>query len=217
MLESKYLFKFLFAGVILFCIDAFSAGVENPGTEVWERFSLVRTDPVADSRETLRKIYTAEIGVREKTGRNDGARVEEYLKYVDLSKGEPYCAAFASWCMGKAGIPNPRTGWSPSLFPADKVVWERSRSLSASPGPAGLTGPKYTPQSGDVFGIYFPEKKRIAHVGFIEKWDDSWIITVEANTNSAGSREGDGVYRKRRLTASIYKVSSFITTKSQHL
>jgi mannitol-specific phosphotransferase system IIBC component len=26
-----------------------------------------------------------------------------------------------------------------------------------------------TPTTGDVFGIYFPEKKRIAHVGFIDK------------------------------------------------
>ncbi|WP_256011831.1 CHAP domain-containing protein [Desertivirga xinjiangensis] len=211
MLESKYLFKLLFAGIILFCIDAFSAGIKNTVSEVPERSSLARTDPVTNSRETLRKIYTAEIGVREKTGRNDGTRVEEYLKYVGLSKGQPYCAAFTSWCMGQAGIANPRTGWSPALFPADKVVWQRNRTLP------GLYGSKYKPQVGDIFGIYFPEKKRIAHVGFVDEWGDSWVITTEANTNLESSREGDGVYKKRRLTASIYKVSSFIKPISQHL
>ena len=207
MLESKYLFKFLFAGIILFCIDAFSTGLESPGSEV-QKQSLTQAASVTSSRETLRKIYTAEIGVREKTGQNDGARVEEYLKYVGLSKSQPYCAAFASWCMGKAGITNPRTGWSPALFPADKVVWERYRGLKCS---------RYKPQPGDVFGIYFPEKKRIAHCGFVENWDDAWVVTVEANTNLGGSRDGDGVYRKRRLTASIYKVSSFIQPTAQHL
>lgn len=34
----------------------------------------------------------------------------------------------------------------------------------------------------DVFGIYFPEKGRIAHVGFVEQWKEHWLITVEGNT-----------------------------------
>lgn len=63
------------------------------------------------------------------------------------------------------------------------------------------------PRKGDVFGIYFPDKKRIAHVGFVDSWDDKYVITVEGNTNEAGSREGDGVYRKRRLVGSIYQVA----------
>lgn len=60
------------------------------------------------------------------------------------------------------------------------------------------------------FGLYFSEKRRIAHVGFIEKWTKQTITTVEGNTNQAGSREGDGVYRKIRLTRQIYAVTRFI-------
>lgn len=64
--------------------------------------------------------------------------------------------------------------------------------------------------TGDVFGLYFPEKARIAHVGFIDQWDGTWLTTVEGNTNDSGSREGDGVYRKKRLVRTVYKVARYI-------
>ena len=66
------------------------------------------------------------------------------------------------------------------------------------------------PTTGDIFGLFFPEKGRIAHVGFIDEWKDPWVITVEGNTNVLGSREGDGVYRKRRLVRSVYKVARYV-------
>lgn len=64
--------------------------------------------------------------------------------------------------------------------------------------------------SGDIFGIYFPEKKRIAHAGFIDQWDGNWLISVEGNTTEAGGREGEGVYRKRRLVRTVYQVARYI-------
>jgi hypothetical protein len=36
------------------------------------------------------------------------------------------------------------------------------------------------------------------------------VITVEGNTNQAGSREGDGVWRKRRMVGSVWKVAGFV-------
>jgi hypothetical protein len=33
---------------------------------------------------------------------------------------------------------------------------------------------------------------------------------VEGNTNEAGSNEGDGVYKKRRLINSIYQVANWV-------
>ena len=46
--------------------------------------------------------------------------------------------------------------------------------------------------------------------GFIDKKDGNYYITVEGNTNEAGSREGDGVYRKRRHIKTIYAISRWI-------
>ena len=187
-------------------------------------------------QQKVQQIYTSQIGIREK-GTNSGPAVEQYLRYVDLPKGNPWCAAFVCWVYGRAGVGNPRTGWSPGLFRGDNVIWEKAESgfarrsvseggkaemhnypkrlvtLTRSTYPTSLATfnrQQVIPRAGDVFGIYFPEKKRIAHVGFIDQWDENWLITVEGNTNSSGDREGDGVYRKRRPIRSIYRVARYI-------
>ena len=170
----------------------------------------VKDPALSLDRETkmsrLISIYSAEVGIREQSGRNDGKRVEEYLAYAGLSKGNPWCAAFVCWALGKAGIENPRSGYSPALFPKSKVVWRRSGGKSAIK--CLTTASCLTlPQPGDVFGIYFPEKGRIAHAGFVDSWKGNFLITVEGNTNLAGSREGDGVYRKRRLIGAVDRVA----------
>lgn len=135
-------------------------------------------------RAVVSKIYTAELGVKEATGNNDGPRVAEYLGYTNLGPGYNWCAAFICWCLGKAGLDNPRNPWSPALFLDKRVV----RDL---------------PQTADVFGIYFTDLKRIAHVGFIDEWKDDYVITVEGNSDNA-------VIRKRRPQRSIYKIANWI-------
>src|SRR5690606_643242 len=55
-------------------------------------------------RDRLREIYMAEVGVRELSGRNDGERVAEYLRYTDLGEGYAWCASFVSWVYGQAGF-----------------------------------------------------------------------------------------------------------------
>lgn len=190
--------------------------------------------------QEVQKIYSSQIGIREK-GINTGAAVEQYLRYVKLPKGNPWCAAFVCWVYGQAGVENPKTGWSPALFPDHKVIWGSGESRTSQnifhAYPPSLKMPRHlfgtrnayapslktgnrqcrgipsgqlTPNTGDLFALYFPEKKRIAHVGFIDQWDGTWLITVEGNTNVSGSSEGDGVYRKRRLVKSIYKVARYI-------
>ena len=144
-------------------------------------------------------IYSKEIGVRERTGNNDGQRVEEYLRSCNLKKGNPWCAAFVTWTFKQAKVDAIVSAYSPSWFPNKSTIYTK-----------GVKGNK-TPQKADVFGIYFSNKGRIAHVGFIDVWEDnSYCITVEGNTNDEGSRDGDGVYRKRRLKSQIYKVSRFL-------
>lgn len=162
-------------------------------------------DPVkgdsVDKRDCLKNTYTSYIGVREATGNNDGIEVEKFLKSTGLGKGYAWCAAFVNWCFIQCGIKTVKSpAWSPSWFPNDKVIYKRNNTI------------KRQPQSGDVFGIWFSSKKRVAHVGFIDDWQNGsdYAITVEGNTNTAGSRDGDGVYKKRRLKRQIYVVSSYV-------
>ncbi len=149
-----------------------------------------------DLRENVKQTYSAEIGVRELSGTNDGVEVEKYLASAGLDKGYAWCAAFVNWTLVQNSVETPKSpAWSPSWFPSARII------------------DKEKAQEGDVFGIYFTSKKRIAHVGFIDEWeaDKNYCVTVEGNTNDAGSREGDGVYRKRRLQRQIYKVADWIT------
>ena len=147
---------------------------------------------IDEIRERLRLVQFAvmEIGVRERTGQNDGIRVEAYLASADLKKGLPWCGAFISWIFKKAGYAGPRTGWTPALFPSSRIT------RSALPG--------------NLLGVYFPKLKRIAHVGLIEKLDGDWCVSVEGNTNTQGSSEGDGVYRKRRHVKTIYQIADWV-------
>jgi len=156
--------------------------------------------PCQNTGDRVSEVYTAELGVREATGRNDGVRVEMYLASVGHKKGAPWCAAFVSWVYQQAGVKAVKSAWSPSWFPVNNTIYTR-----------GKEGNK-TPDRADVFGLWFQNLKRIAHVGFIHEWqpNTSVVITVEGNTNDAGSREGDGVYKKRRLKSQIYKVSRWL-------
>lgn len=141
-------------------------------------------------RERIVQIAAQEIGVREATGNNDGKRVEEYLTYTGLGKGYAWCAAFVSWCYGKAGLVAPRNAWSPALFPMAR---------------------RYTPgqvqqgaiQPADLFGIYNTRLGRIDHVGIVREKQGHWILTVEGNV-------ADQVVFKRRAVSAIYAFSNWL-------
>lgn len=53
------------------------------------------------------------------------------------------------------------------------------------------------PLLGDIIILDYGNGQ--GHTGFVTAVNGEWVDTIEGNTNSAGSREGDGVYRKRRL------------------
>jgi hypothetical protein len=143
------------------------------------------------ARENLVRAARREIGVREQTGKNDGRRVEEYLRYVGLKKGQPWCAAYVSFIFAQSGFNKPCSGWSPDLFPSSRLA------RSSLPG--------------NILGIYFKKYKRIAHVGIILEQRGDYLISAEGNTNVEGSREGDGVYIRMRHRRTIYKIADWIS------
>ncbi|MEQ7800929.1 peptidoglycan-binding protein [Pedobacter sp. ASV1-7] len=137
------------------------------------------------------EVAQKEIGVQE-IAENSGLRVDQYNAYVGLKK-VPWCASFVSWCFGQVGYSQPRTAWSPSLFPSRRIVRE--------------------PVRGMVLGIYFPELKRIAHCGLVEQVKNDLIYTIEGNTNINGSREGTGVFRRLRHKRSIHRFADWTQEK----
>lgn len=123
--------------------------------------------------------------------------VETYLRSVGLTKGYPWCAAFVHWNLvqGKVAAASEINGAAASCY-------QKSRSI-----------PKVDLLPGDVFTLWFRSLKRIGHCGFTDGWankKEGTVITYEGNTNSGGSREGDGVYRRIRQVGSIYAVCRWI-------
>jgi len=162
--------------------STFGFGGSKLSTENWKT--------QAADRKLILRIAKSQLVVREATGKNDGKEVEAYLGYTGNRKGEPWCASYVSWVYRMAGYVKPKTAWSPALFPLSRQT--------ISPIPA------------DIFGIYSPKLKRIAHCGLVLHTRGNWIYTIEGNTNLEGSREGDGVYRKQRHRRSIKSFANWI-------
>ena len=162
--------------------------------------------PKKTSYEVLDSLFATQLNIRELTGNNDGPQVEAFLRSVDRKKGDAWCAAYASYnlqFLAKRGynVEYIKSGWSPSWTSPKYLIWKTGK-------------PSVPLLMGDVFTIYFPSLKRAAHVGFIYKDGDNSVTTVEGNTSEDNygqkTREGNGVFKKRRLKKQIYTVARFI-------
>lgn len=149
------------------------------------------------------RIATAEIGVTESPpGSNCGPRVDEYkaATWLNPKPGWPWCAAFVCWvareAMAAAGVRETTTFKRPRTAGAwDLENWSLAQDES--------TWTKKPHRSdilpGDIVVFTF------SHVGFAVSRPDAngYVLTVEGNTDGAGSREGGAVLRKRRHVSKI--------------
>ena len=150
-------------------------------------------------RVELVAVAASQVGVREKTGKNDGPEVAMYLREVGLPEGYAYCAAGLTWCHNQLKIPNPQSAWSPDWFKAN-VVYRRNKPQ---------IGP-FKSLTGQVAGFYSESKKRVSHVALIESESNQHYFTIEFNTNGAGSDDGEGVRRLIRKKATVYVIADHV-------
>ncbi len=137
-------------------------------------------------RNLITTIASAELGIKEATGNNDGHRVEQYLRYTNLGPGHDWCAAFVSWVYSQAGLSQPRSPWSPALFPKARS-YKNAEQI----------------QRADLFSIYSSKLKRIHHVGLIKEKQGQYILTIEGNSN-------DSVESRRRHQRTVYSYANWI-------
>ena len=154
-----------------------------------------------DVRAKLVNTAYKYVGVKEATNNNDGKQVEYILSTVHLKKGNPWCAALQARIHDDVNIKNPHSGYSPDWFKTNVVYDKKKMSVT-----------KFKAQNGQVFGLYIPSKGRIGHVGMIVGEYGNFYITVEGNTNDAGSDEGEGCYKKLRSKESISMISDYCIT-----
>lgn len=153
-------------------------------------------------REEICRIAKGEIGVEEIDGTNCGKRVNEYKAATNLPPNEswPWCAAFVCWVVREAikaaKVQEKATFKRPTTAGAwDFERWSLAQDNSTqTKKPAGMDI-----EAGDIVIFTF------SHIGIALTAPDKggYIVTVEGNTDDAGSREGGGVFKKLRHVGKI--------------
>lgn len=158
---------------------------------------------VVGDRQAILDVGRKLVGQSETHGANRSPVIDAMNRLTGVPMGSPYCASFNAWCYFEGNAPSgwPKSAWSPD--------WVRSPTWTAAKGGK-------PPKPADAFGIYFASKSRVAHTGLIETWGDASAVTIEGNTSpsaefgAASDRDGDGIWRKRRLIRQIYAVRDWV-------
>lgn len=158
--------------------------------------------------EKIASLALTKVGVRESGGANKGADLQDFFDadWYDPNgakagdDGYPWCAAFVCWAIRKAlaeaGIKDSETFQrpkTPSAWGFEKWCKGVDRTAILKKPPLGDI------KRGDIIIFKF------SHIGIaLTEPDEKGLIqTVEGNTNDAGSREGNGVYKKRRTILTV--------------
>jgi hypothetical protein len=148
------------------------------------------------------RVSIAEVGIEEVDGTNCGIRVNEYKAATNLPPEQPWpwCAAFVCWvvktALGNIGAKETATFKRPTTAGAwDFENWSRRQDATTST----LKNQGFDIRPGDIVVFKF------SHIGIAVSAPDKegYVRTVEGNTDSAGSREGGGVFAKRRQVSKI--------------
>jgi cell wall-associated NlpC family hydrolase len=151
--------------------------------------------------EKLIALAKKEVGVEEVNGTNCGPRVNEYKSatWLDETKSWPWCAAFICWLFregmkdGSYTFKRPQTA---GAYDFENWCREQDKSVTLKKPHNGDIKP------GDIVIFNF------SHIGIAIGSPDStgYVKTIEGNTDAEGSREGGGVYEKRRKLSSIRSI-----------
>jgi hypothetical protein len=157
-------------------------------------------------RAIIAQVAREYLGTRE-TSANRGPHLEEFWKATSYEDGatdrQPWCSAFATFCVREADRRSPELRLRiPPTFPAvaQWLPWAKRHETGCLIfTPLEVSLGKYRPLAGDIV-VFLP---KLSHVGlvaedYVGNPKSGQVATIEGNTNSAGSAEGDGVFAKIR-------------------
>lgn len=143
------------------------------------------------------------LKIRE-TSKNQGPGIKKYWLSTTYEDGyenrEPWCAAFVCWCVQQTNkfseSSRPKT---PAAFGFESWADDHPNLTRITKKPKGIA-------KGDIVVFTF------SHVAIAASDSDSSgnFATVEGNTNAAGAREGNGVFKKIRNVGSVRSTISLI-------
>ena len=150
--------------------------------------------------ERIASIAESKIGIRESGGANKGASLAEFFAADDYKPSPDHGYAWcASFCCRIVQLAMEGRQWTFER-PRSAGAWRfEDWSLAQDASTWTKKNPGLDIKRGDL--VVF----KISHIGIAVSDADASgrFFCVEGNTNKAGSREGDGVYRKARKVADI--------------
>lgn len=154
-------------------------------------------------RALYRAAYTADVlhVVEQPIGSNEGAYVSYYIQTAGLEPPEPWCAAFGTTMLVESGVPRDHLPAGAASTHAWKQ-WAEDNDHTLDVPVRGCAGILIeSPTSGHFI--------LVSHV-----IDDNTVATIEGNTNTNGSSEGYGVFRRERKidTINTWVDLSFLTS-----
>lgn len=111
--------------------------------------------------------------------------------------GYPWCAASMAEIHNYAEIPAPHSARVVDWF-KQNLVWKTEWGEYPGFSTPGMVG-----------ALYYRRLGRYGHIFLIIGEDKNNFYTLEGNTNIAGSREGDGFYRKIRSKSSVAALADY--------
>lgn len=119
---------------------------------------------------------------------NNRQKYSNQVAGMAWSDGQAWCAVFANWLFGQAGIAVPKGAVTASCA-AGVAAYKKAGRFTEYP----VVGAQVFYGTGGG-----------SHTGVVLKYDDTFVWAYEGNTNTSGSSEGDGVYLKKRMRRDTY-------------
>lgn len=152
-----------------------------------------------DARLIFGLTMESSVGIVEQGGNNDGPEVRLFQKTIGGAGREPWCMGLVQSALAYAEL---LTGVKSPIFATEHCMtcWRETPVIQRV-----KTSPlKY------AIVIWKQEGSDSGHTGVVIETDKrQWFRSVEGNTGSDGSRDGDGVYYKHRdwiRTGSLVRV-----------
>jgi hypothetical protein len=119
---------------------------------------------------------------------------ERMLKNAGWKRGQAYCSYSVKGVLDSCNIDNTITGWSPTSYNKKDVIYTEGNFIQQPDGTDVMVmSLSYSKYKNDR-----SRYKAIGHTGIIKEVNKYSVTTYEGNTDSDGTREGNGFYMKIR-------------------
>lgn len=133
------------------------------------------------------KKASSYVGIKERTGKNDGKQILPFQKCVNIPSGSPWCAGFVCKVFEDIGLSSGMDGRALSCCPDELLIYQKGKGYKKDPEPLDL--------------FYFP-----SHTGFIEFWppDSDSFFAIDGNASNSVKKS---LYKKSRVSRIADRVS----------